>query len=324
MRRLTQVSPILAFHMFALLVAARDAFTHRLLNEKLDPIFVLFVYCATTTVVALTVNLVSKRGSVFRKLRLEGEGFVSTTLGLGLLTWLTFMATIFGIKAVGASIFSFVEHGLMPVATAVVALRLLKERVSPAMAAGLVILTAGVLIFLIGTTEVNPTVAISFRGSLGIALAIAGSVLTSITSGYQKKLVSTGHSPDEILILRFALPTLLMSTLLPFAELSGIAVVVLVKLIATALLGFALPLVLLCGAFMRSSLGRFSAYIILIPAYTFILGPIAVDGELSRLADPCVITGICAITLGYFIFEGTALRLITTPRTRSANQEKAA
>jgi hypothetical protein len=90
-----------------------------------------------------------------------------------------------------------------------------------------------------------------------------------------------------------------------------------------ALFGFTLPLVFLCLGFVRASLGRFSAFNILIPAYTFIIGPIAVHGEFAKLTNPWILAGIGGITLGYAVFEWTALRgvvrALVGPRVEGAS-----
>ena len=302
--------PLLSFNIFAVLVAGRDAMTHKLLVESVDPLVMLFIFCATTTAVALIFNVARRGGSALRHAIDPEKGLIKSVAGLGIYTWLTFLACIFGIRAVGATIFSVVEHSLMPISTVILASRLLKESFPTNMKIGLAICTASVVVFLMASNDVASVASRQELWIGGILLAVLGSVLTSFTSVYQKRLIAKSYTPDEVLFFRFALPTVFMALLLPMADTSNLTAIVVLKLVFLGLFGFALPLVFLCFGFMKASLARFSAYIILIPAYTFILGPIFVAGEIQKLLHPGVAFGIVGILVGYIVFEWAAFRPI--------------
>jgi drug/metabolite transporter (DMT)-like permease len=275
------MSPVVCFNIFALLIASRDVLSQVLLSEKMDPIFLLAVYCWTTTIVAFLLNLILRRASIAKSIsqifaaqpwnRSTGR----TVIALGALTLLSSLGTLFGIKAIGAPTFSLILHSLMPVSTAIIAGKMFGDQISRAMRRTLFSCLIGILFFMgppaFATLESAGTQS-TWILLVGMTLAVLSSVLMSLTLAQQKLLVSGNFFPDEVLFLRFFIPSILLLLVVPFMKFPDFSVSLVMRLIAIALFSFTLPLIFLCMGFLKSSLVRFSAYLLLIPAYTFFLG----------------------------------------------------
>ncbi len=305
-RSILETMPFLCFNIFAVLIAGRDIFTQKLLLQNIDPIFTLFVFCLVTTIVALVANLILREKPLVSNFYVKTHHQRKEILLLGVFTWLAFMATIFGIRLIGAPIFSLVEHALIPLSMAYLATRLLQERFSLHMRIGLILCTLSVLIFIGAGIELTDSTD-GANWTLGIVLAVFGSILTALTSVTHKKF-SFHFEPEEFLILRFTVPTLALATMLPFSAFSPVTLVQMTQLAATAIFGFALPLVFLCFGFIKSSLSRFSGFILLIPLYTFLLGEMFVGDTTTHLQNPVSLLGIFGLLSGYVIFEWESLQ----------------
>jgi drug/metabolite transporter (DMT)-like permease len=319
MKSILERNPAICFNLFAILIASRDVFTQRLLLQSLDPIHVLFVFCLVTMSAALIFNVLFRRGSAITKLTSFEDETVYSKLLLGVATWLAFLATMFGIKFLGAPIFSLIEHALIPVLSLVLAARFLSERMNMRMKIACFILGIGLILFLTASIDGSDVSAINDLWLGGVVLAIIGAFLTATNSAFQKKLVTAAYAPDEVLFIRFLLPTFLMGILCLLNPKGAIPSDKLLDVGFIAGFTFALPLVFLCLGFARASMVRFSAFNFLIPAYTFILGPIAVQGELEKLKNPWLLTGIVAMAAGYLLFESDSI--LMTFRRNSKLQE---
>jgi drug/metabolite transporter (DMT)-like permease len=227
---------------------------------------------------------------------------------LGFFTWVAFLSTIYGIRLIGAPIFNLVEHALIPISMAYFATKLLFEKFSLQMRLGFIISSFSVLIFMSRGIHLNAFID-GANWVCGILLAIIGSILTALTSVTHKKF-STQFEPEEFLILRFTIPTLALAAMLLLRQPTSITLMQLFQLVVTAIFGFGLPLVCLCFGFVKSSLARFSGFILLVPFYTFILGEILIGDTTSQLTEPVSIIGICGLIFGYVVFEWTSLRKI--------------
>ncbi len=312
------IGPFVCFNLFAFLIGARDVASQILLSEKIDPVFMLSIYCWTTTIAALATNILWRGGSVFKSLprQIRGQNFSELLYpvgSLGVSTLLAFLATLFGIILIGAPLFNLVEHALMPISTAFLAGKMFGDHVSVRMKTGLTLCIVGVFLFMgpsafaIGNSHDSFFVYLV----IGLSLAVGASVLTSLTSANQKKLVSKNFSPDEVLFVRFSVPSLLLILYSPLMNIPEISWTLMGKLIGVSLFGFALPLVFLCLGFLKSSLARFSAYLLLVPAYTFFLGVALIPNEAEKLNDPFMLIGIAVILCGYIIFEWSTFKEIT-------------
>lgn len=311
-------SPAVLFYFFCSLIAFRDAFSHRLL-EDVDPVFMLLVYFVSASVFAW----------LFKWLRTGNPGFVSpfaklskeqkiTFAKLGITTWIVYVVTIFGIKELGATVFNIIDYGAMPILTLYAGLIMLQEKIAKTQWIGTIAALIGIMLFFLAPANLDE----KFTWRFWIVVALVSPIFTSICSVYQKKQVDQGLHPDIVLLYRFPIPSFLMLLWFLIRSLvtswndvpvwlewfiiqSGAAMWNDVpSLLFISFFGIFLPLLLLCFGFMQSSLSRFSPYLFLIPIMTFILGPLLVKGEWAKLTDIRVVSGMLLVLLGYMIAEG--------------------
>ena len=299
--------PLLCFNIFAVLIALRDTFTQLLLLDNIDAFSILTSFFVVTTLAALIFNYCFGRSSIIKRLQNRQNGTLISIFSLGVLTLFAFTATVYGIQMIGAPVFSLIEHALIPVAMLFLATKFLGESLSSIMKLGFLVSILSLVVFLFSTTKSSSqeTALIWF---IGILLALLGAMLTAANSFFQKKLVQQNYTPDEVLFFRFVIPSLLMITVIPFRHASVHSSFNFEKITILSLFGFALPLVFLCFGFVRASFSRFSSFNILIPTYTFLIGPIVAKGELERLTQPMVILGVLGILLGFVMFEWPTIK----------------
>lgn len=294
-----ELPPGLIFVVFCLLLAGRDAFSHFLLVQAVDPVFMLTVYCISASVVAWVFRMVRTRSIEFRSAfrRLTGEQKL-TFVKLGLATWTVYAVTVFGIKALGATVFNAVDYGSMPILTLFAGIIMFRERLAWYQGVGAAISMLGIALFLTAPSEI----LLSSSWRLWILVALLSPIFTSLSSGYQKRQIDQGLHPDEVLLFRFPLPALLMIVwmLIEQPEVSWTSVP---ALAAISIGGLFLPLWLLCFAFMKSSLSRFSMFLFLVPIFTFVLGPLLVEGEWEKLTSWPILGGILVVLTGYASFS---------------------
>ena len=133
--------PLVCFLSFAALIAGRDSFSQLFLDQNIDPFFMVFCFFSVTVVLALLYGSFNKISS-----QPITEGLKEKLL-LGITTCSAFLLTLFGIKLIGASIFSLVEHCLIPIATFLLALKLLKDKANSTMFLGIFISLMSVVLF---------------------------------------------------------------------------------------------------------------------------------------------------------------------------------
>lgn len=287
---------LLIFALFCILLAVRDAFSHFLLIKEIDPVYLLTVYCASACVFAW----------VFRVWRTRSLGVLKVFYGLprsqkllllklGVATWVVYVATVFGIQSLGAAAFNLIDYGAMPIFTLLTGVVFLRERISRWRVVGAIVGLAGFVLLTLGPSNLS----VVKWNRIGVLLAIVSAVSTSLSSLYQKQQVAFGLHPDEVLLFRFPIPAVLMASWLVFHH-DSVQVAALPGILLVALLGVFLPLLLMCFGLTRSSLSHFSSFLFLIPLFTFILGPLLVEGEWDKLTDQRVMVGIALILFGYF------------------------
>lgn len=305
MKKILTEKPLICFALFAFLIALRDAFTQLFIIKSVDPLIIVFIFFLITTSVAYGHSRFISRDLPIEKL--ESEGFVAK-ITLGVVTCAAFLLTVYGIKFLGAPIFSLVEHCLIPVSTLLIAYKLLDEKISRFMTLGMIISLLSVAIFLYSSTRINLSEMDQRNWYLGVFFAILSSLLTSVSSAFQKKLVNLKYRADQILYIRFILPTILVGVLILAEDKSFPSLSVFFQISILGLFFFTCPLLLLLQGFVRASLGRFSVFNILVPAFTFVVGSFLLEGEIEKWMNPWIVTGIVGIILGYIIFEWEAIR----------------
>lgn len=303
--------PIICFTLFALLIALRDAFTQVFIEEDYDPLLLIFIFFFITTFVAFVYSLFKKNSS--SSIINKNESYTSK-ITLGLITFSAFLSTVFGIKYLGAPIFSLIEHCLIPIATLFLASSMLNEEISTTMKTGMTILLTSVFVFLFSSNDITNDSLNKNQWYLGVMLAVLSAGLTSLSSAYQKKLVNQHYRSDQILFIRFIIPTILSGILVVISDIRIPSLFSLVKISIYGFFFFTTPLLLLFQGFIRSSLGRFSPFNILVPAFTFIVGSFLLKNEFAKWSNPLVVLGIFGISVGYIVFEYSALKSIIFPK----------
>lgn len=285
------------FHSFAILIGLRDVWSGIILSKNLHPLTMLFYFSLFTSLFSLIISKLQKKDKVLKSFIEHSKLYLS----LGIFTTLAFSGMMYGISLIGASLFTVIEHGLIPFFTFFMGIRLLGERVDRNHWAGIICAIIGVqLIFVPGLkTETNQ---IEIMYLVGIILAILGSVLTAYTSVIQKKLVSCGQDSFVILFWRFLIPSVILFMAnriygLPHhIEYSG-------EISVLALVGFTIPLYLLLKGFVKSTMISFSMFNLMIPLYTIFIAIIIHPKDLDKMLNAYSITGSLLVMLGFVISE---------------------
>lgn len=304
MKEWLSTNPGVCFSLFAFLIAARDTSTQIFLGKSVDPVFMLFVFFLVTVSSAFLYSL-SQGINEPRPLENYKEKLV-----LGLITCLAFVFTIYGIKFLGASIFSLIEHCLIPVSTLLLGYQMFKDKISKTMLVGILFSVISLALFIIASQNINAIGIESNAWLLGILLAILSSLLTTISSAFQKKLISNSYKPYQVLLIRFSIPTIFLGSLLILNKPNFPSMLDISLLVVIGFFFFTLPLLLLLQGFVRASLARFSVFNILVPAFTFFISSIFIKDELSKWSSPGVVLGIVGITAGYITFEWSSIKPI--------------
>lgn len=304
MKEWLSINPGVCFSLFAFLIAARDTFTQIFLGKSVDPVFMLFVFFVVTVSSTFLYSL-SQVNVELKPLENMKEKIV-----LGFITCLAFVFTVYGIKFLGASIFSLIEHCLIPVSTLLLGYQMFKDKISKTMLVGILFSVISLALFIIASQNINATGIEPSAWLLGVLLAVLSSALTTVSSAFQKKLISKSYKPYEVLLIRFSIPTLFLGFLLLLSKPTIPSLQIILLLILIGFFFFTLPLLLLLQGFVRASLARFSVFNILVPAFTFVTSSILISDEFSKWSSPGVVIGIVGITAGYLVFEWNSIKPI--------------
>ncbi|HEX5053043.1 MAG TPA: DMT family transporter [Planctomycetota bacterium] len=310
------------FLLFCLLLALRDTFTQILLTgsatnggarAQVAPVSMLFVYCWTAVALAWFFRFV-RTGAMLPRVRMDRRQ-AARFVKLGIATWGVYAATIWGIGMVGAPVFNIVDYGAMPIMTMAAATLLVRERLSlRSYGCGLLGVIGVVLLLTVEPATSRELGGVTASWTLGVVLALLSPILTAYSSALQKQQVAEGLHPDEVLLYRFPIPALLMTTWFiatqPMLTWSQTAALVLV-----GAAGLFLPLLLLCFGFMRASLGQFASYLFLIPVFTLVMVPAVVVGEWERLMH-------WQIAVGSLLLLGSYVTAEVLPRATSTRREQ--
>lgn len=305
-------SPVLMFNMFAMTLGLRDVFSEIYLSKSFTPELILFVFSAVTILLSYLFRAISFRElSLFRDMSQQKRENKILFLNLGVTTFLAFIMTVYGIKLIGAALFSIIEHSIMPISTIFLGVLLLGERFRSAHFAGIMICVVGIVLFLLETTQID--VAHRTSWFIGVCLSVICSYLTSLSSYYQKKLIINGVDLSVIMKYRFFPTFLILTPILffsgefsQFVDPSSQKDLAMLGVIGS--LTFALPMLFLCFGFVRASLQRFSTYILLIPIYTFILSALIIP-QSHNYSSPLIVAGIFIVFLGYVFTEFNWLKV---------------
>jgi drug/metabolite transporter (DMT)-like permease len=277
-----------AFGAFCVLSAARDVLSETLFKDQAynaSPIFVLFVYCVITQLVAGAVLLFTRPVQAL-------PGSVSSTAQVIWLNGFTLAAFLFYFLAIdspiGAAVNSFVDYGSGPVFTAVVGVLLAGERLDLTFAICAVLSVGGIVV--LGLPRVTIT-EFNLLWIGGLALSLLSSLSSAFYRAYFKLLLTAGMTKSAVIFARlFGLTIVLGSVLLikPHLFRSDL----LINTCVLGLIGFTLPLFLTLTIIERLTIRSFAVLLFALPAITFFLS--AVLGY-DRLFPSDVVAG--ALTL---------------------------
>lgn len=190
----------------------------------------------------------------------------------------------------------------MPGMTLYLAIKVNKETASTSQKIATVIGLVGVVLFTF-IPDSKGSLPHGFEWAIWIVLFAVSAYLTSLCSLYQKKLVETGMTPHEVLLYRFPLSAIICAVGCLIFKVD-INFKILPELLLISLFTVFLPLWLLCYAFIRESLGRFSIYLLFIPVFTVIIGAIFRTDRLSIYKNQLFLIGSGIILFGFLFFEG--------------------
>lgn len=297
----------LCFLSFCFLIATRDVLIDRLqVCEKcIRPTGLLLIWSIECALLAWLVRSIRKRSFAFITpfLQLERQqqfDFVK----LGFATFVVYVVTVFGIRALTAQVFNLFDYGIMPVLTLLTAYLINKERILVHQVVGAFFSVFGIGLLL------SALIFSPVQWQIWIGLAFLSPLFTSICSSLQRRQVAQGMTPDEVLLYRFPIPAILMIVWVgvdkfkaPDAPI-GLPLHDLPALLLVGALTVFLPLWLLCRAFVRSSVGQLASYLFLIAVFTFVLAPLVVARAWNPARMPAVWVSAVLLLVGYLVAEG--------------------
>lgn len=295
--------PIFLFLSFCFLIALRDTLIDGIqINNRRDSLFLLFIFCSSASLYSYLIHVVrTKNFDYFTTFRTSSKQQRKTFGRLSIATLAVYGITVFGILAVSPGIVNFIEYGIMPATTLFLASKSIDEKTRPHEIIATIIGLIGVVFFTF-IPDREGTLPHGWEWIFWILLFAVSAYLTSLCSLYQKQLVNNGLTPQEVLLYRFPLAAIIC----------GIACIILKvdlqwdllpKLLLISLFTVFLPLWLLCYAFMRESLRRFSIYLLFIPVFTVLIGALFGTDRVDIYENPLFLTGSAIILVGFLIFE---------------------
>jgi drug/metabolite transporter (DMT)-like permease len=289
------------FVSFCLLISSRDIFSDFLLNEEVDPLFMLVVFALTASICAWMVRAIRTKSinpvRPFKELE-NSQKLLSVKQGLS--TSIVYIITILGIKYLGAQVFNIVDYGGMPIITLLLASSMLAQKIDRAQIIGAIIGLSGLTLFYFFPSE---NLSIDRNGwVIWIAISLLSPFFTSLCSVFQAKQLKNGMHPDEVLMYRFPITALLAFSWL-LVEQPAIHWQMVPGLVFLGVTTVFLPLWLLSYGIMLDSLRRFSVYLFLIPIFTFLLGPLLVEKRWTMMLEPAIVGGAILIAFGFLVFE---------------------
>ncbi len=296
--------PVFLFLLFCFLIASRDTLIFVFLEEKkIEAPFMLFIFAISATVFTWIVQIYNSKKISFIKIYVDSTPKNRIKfIKLSIATLLVYVITIYGISVLSPGILNFAEYGIMPAMTLLLAIKSTKETLKKRQLFATIIGLVGVLCFaLIRDEKYNP-MPNGFMWFAWICLIGISAYLTSLCSLYQKQLVDDGLSPESVLMYRFPLTAIcsLVACLIFKVNMDWLIVP---QLLLISLLTVFLPLYLLCYAFMKETLGRFSIYIFFVPLFTVLLGLIFLP-QLTIYRNTMFIVGAVIILFSFLLFEG--------------------
>jgi len=292
-------TPTFCFILFSLLIALRDVGSSALLGEqKLHPLVMLKVFSITTTIVC---GLILAKTKGLRELLKPIQENQVLVLKMGVSTTISFASMMYGIAVLGASLFTTVEHGLIPMFTVILAMYFLSESIKKQDFFGITLSLVGVQMILypsLDKNEINLN-----QNVIGVICAIIASYSTALNSVYQKKLLKIGYDTFSILSWRFLIPSIFLIVFTKAYHVEPMINTMIIKSVILGIVGFSLPLVVLLFGLKNSTLIKFSVFNLLIPLETVLLASVLYPSDLKSFQNVFVIIGSLLILSGVVISE---------------------
>jgi drug/metabolite transporter (DMT)-like permease len=301
------ITPALLFFSFCALIALRDTLIDKLGEALINPLYIVFVFCASATAYSWLAQVITTKEtnylSVFQQ---SSKPQRLIFIKLSIATFFVYLITVYGILKVSAGIINFIEYGLMPSMTLFLALKSINENISKQQIIATFIGLVGVLFFTFIHDD-NGRLPHGWEWILWITLIAISAYLTSLCSLYQKQLVNAGLSPQSVLLYRFPLATIVSGGACIILKVD-FNLSILPQLLLISLLTVFLPLWLLCYAFMKESLGRFSIYLLFIPVFTVVIGALFKIKRFDIYQNNLFIIGSLIIIVSFLVFEGAFIK----------------
>ena len=306
----------LCFVAVCFLIAFRDVLSDRLLTCEgcsIHPTFLALIWSVECAILAWLVRSIRERSFGFVKpfLQLKRQQQLDF-LKLGVATWIVYIVTVYGIRALSSPVFNLIDYGSMPMLTLWTAARINRERITIHQSIGAVFSVSGIfiLMFALGGTDAPLN-----NWPLWLAFAFLSPLFTSVCSSLQSRQVKQDMAPDEVLLYRFPIPAVLTVIWFCFVKLTetpadpvNVNFHYLPAILFIGAMTVFLPLWLLCYAFVRSSVGQLASYLFLIAVFTFALAPLLVKRTWDPTRFPQVLVSAMLLLIGYVIAEGLLKR----------------
>jgi drug/metabolite transporter (DMT)-like permease len=198
-------------------------------------------------------------------------------------------------------VFNAIDYGAMPVMTLAAAGLALRERPTRAQVLGGLLGGIGVVVLCLVPDPQR--LGTSSSWALWLAISFVSPILTAACSAIQKRLLNAGYSPADVLILRFPISAVVFGAWMLAGD-HRVESSALPGLIGVTIVGAFVPLWLLCFGLLRRGLSSLAGFLLLIPVFTFALGPLVVSERWSLLMSPWIVGGTALLILGYLLAEG--------------------
>jgi drug/metabolite transporter (DMT)-like permease len=262
-----KVIAYLAVAAFCLLTSLRDVISEDLFKDRLyeaSPVFVLFVYSIETQLLA-GIALFATRRRELQNLTLD----VWKDLGwLNFFTLSAFLSYFLAIASpLGASLNSFIDYGIGPIFTAVVAIVVAGERVGSTFVITVAISILGII--LLAEPRVQVT-GLSLAWLAGSLFSLLSSLSTAFFRVYFRILLNKGLSKSAMMFLRLIATSSVLGITLALKpdlfrlDLLGSAIIL-------GAVGFTLPLFLVLAILQRIALGNYAMLLFCVPVTTYLL-----------------------------------------------------
>jgi chloramphenicol-sensitive protein RarD len=261
-----------AFISFCILSSLRDSVSEALFKNTqfgASPLFVLFIYCVVTEIVAATFLLRQNARLIARGITFENLS--SEIVLLNIFTLAAFLFYFLAISSpLGAALSAFVDYGINPILTAIVGAFFLQKRLNRHFIWSATASISGIVVLGLPRIEVDQ---VTLPWLIGLAMVVLSALSAAFFRLYFKILLQQGHSKSVIIFMRLIGLTVFL----------GIALAVrpdlfrsdlILETAAIGLLGFTLPLFLTLNILQRLELSNFAMLLFLYPALTFMISTI--------------------------------------------------